>query len=430
VCDRKGAVLRMPSRPHHRVKDGRVTVAHTTGGIQLTQHGTTSQPRRITVEYVLAEALRPATYNPRRISDAERTKLERSLLELGFVDPVIARRANGEVIGGHQRLEAARRLGIAEVPVVYLDDLTDEQARLLNLALNRIHGEWDICKLGRLLMELGTLPDIDLSLGGFDLPEMSQSITAFLRERSGRQDEEEVPPVPETPVTRPGDRWHLGDHRVLCADATETHVAEPESVDVLWTDPPYGVSYTGGTRESLTMQGDDASGIAELLQKAFARADTQLKPGARIYVAHPAGPLSISFGQEFMRAGWHLHQTLIWVKDSIVLGRSDYHYRHEPVLYGYKPGQRRTGRGARGWYGDNRQASVFEIPRPKASLAHPTIKPVRLVEAHLVNSSQPGDLVLDPFLGSGTTLIACEKLGRRCCGADIDPRYVDVAVRR
>jgi len=231
-------------------------------------------------------------------------------------------------------------------------------------------------------------------------------------------------------VTLPGDRWHLGDHRVLCADATETRVAEPESVDVMWTDPPFGVSYTGGTRKALTMQGDDASGIAELLQKAFARADTQLKPGARIYVAHPVGPLSISFGQEFMRAGWHLHQTLIWVKDSIVLGRSDYHYRHEPVLYGYKPGQRRTGRGARGWYGDNRQASVFEIPRPKASLAHPTIKPVRLVEAHLVNSSQPGDLVLDPFLGSGTTLIACEKLGRRCCGADIDPRYVDVAVRR
>jgi DNA modification methylase len=158
--------------------------------------------------------------------------------------------------------------------------------------------------------------------------------------------------------------------------------------------------------------------------------DTVLGPGAAIYVAHPAAALSITFGSCFLAQGWRLHQTLVWVKDSLVPGHSDYHYRHELVLFGHKAANGRRGRGGKGWYGGNDATSVFEVPRPKASLDHPTSKPVQLVEAMVRNSSRTGEVILDPFVGSGSTLIAAERLGRRCFGIDIDPRYVDVAVRR
>jgi DNA modification methylase len=155
-----------------------------------------------------------------------------------------------------------------------------------------------------------------------------------------------------------------------------------------------------------------------------------LADGAAIYVAHPAGALSVVFAQRFLAQGWRLHQTLVWVKDSLVPGHSDYQYRHEPVLFGYKAAQGRRGRGSSGWYGGNDCSSVFEVPRPKASPDHPTSKPVALVEAMVKNSSRSGEVVLDPFLGSGSTLIACERLGRHCYGIELDPRYVDVAVKR
>jgi DNA modification methylase len=384
----------------------------------------------LAIEYAPIASLKAAAYNPRQITPAELHRLERSIGQFGLVDPVIARREDSEVIGGHQRLIAAKSVGLTTAPVIFIDGLSDEQARLLNLALNRISGEWDTDKLGRLLLELGALPDLDLSLSGFDGREIARNISLHLRERPGLSDEEELPPLPREPIARLGDRWQLGDHLLFCGDARKVHAVPPGTVDVLWTDPPYGVSYIGRTKRQLTIRGDEDSGVARLLRRTFTNIDTFLRPGARIYVCHPAGQLSVVFGQEFLRAGWRLHQTLVWVKDSMVLGRSDYHYRHEPILYGYKPGKGRAGRGGAGWYGDNRRSSVFEIPRPKASRDHPTTKPVQLIEAHLLNSSAPGDVVLDPFLGSGSTLIACEKLGRRCVGVELDPRFVDVAVQR
>lgn len=181
------------------------------------------------------------------------------------------------------------------------------------------------------------------------------------------------------------------------------------------------MDYAGRTRDALRIQNDDAAVTQALLRAEFTLADRQLKPGAAIYVCHPAGTIGLTFGEEFRHAGWNLEQALVWLKDSMVLGHSDYHYRHEPILYGHKPGRRGGRRGTRGWYGDRRQASVFEVPRPKASRDHPTMKPVQLVEIALLNSTRPGDTVLDPFLGSGTTLIACEKLQRRCVGIEIDP---------
>jgi DNA modification methylase len=198
----------------------------------------------------------------------------------------------------------------------------------------------------------------------------------------------------------------------------------------MWTDPPYGVSYTGKTKDALTIDNDDASGLETLLVAAFAVADDVLVEGAPIYIAHPAGRQSVTFGRSFLDRGWRLHQTLVWVKNTIVLGHSDYHYKHEPILYGYKLGQGRFGRGGKHWFGGNDQASVFEVARPMASPDHPTSKPVELVIGCLRNSTKRGDLVYEPFMGSGSTLIAAEQLNRRCYGLEIDPRYCDVVVRR
>lgn len=198
----------------------------------------------------------------------------------------------------------------------------------------------------------------------------------------------------------------------------------------MWTDPPYGVSYAGKTTRALTIENDGAAGLADLLRESFACVDGGLEAGAPIYVAHPAGALSVTFGSAFLERGWHLHQTLVWVKDSLVLGRSDYHYRHEPILYGYKPGSGRLGRGGAGWYGGNAETSVLEVKRPKASREHPTSKPPALIERCLRNSSARHDLVLDPFAGSGSTLVACEHAGRKARLIELDPAYCEVIVRR
>jgi DNA modification methylase len=186
----------------------------------------------------------------------------------------------------------------------------------------------------------------------------------------------------------------------------------------------------GKSSNHLTIENDDAGGIESLITSAFAAADRFLADGAAIYICHPAGPLSLTFGAAFVGQGWELRQSLVWKKDAMVLGRSDYHYEHEPLLYGFKPGPGRHGRGSLGWYGGNDQTSVFEVPRPRASREHPTAKPVQLVAAMLRNSTRRGDIVLDTFTGSGSTMIACEQLGRRFVGLEIDPRYVDVAVAR
>lgn len=229
----------------------------------------------------------------------------------------------------------------------------------------------------------------------------------------------------------------IGGHRLLCGDSTnERDVAQlmqDDSADAMWTDPPYGVSYVGKTADALTIENDGAEGLEELLADAFGRADDALKPGAPVYVAHPAGALSLTFLQQFLATGWRLHETLIWVKDSFVLGRSDYHYQHEPILYGYTAGgEGRRGRGGENgcWYGDNAQASVFQVARPKRSVEHPTQKPVPLVAQMLHNSTLAGQIVYEPFGGSGSTLIACERLRRRCYVVELSPVFADVILRR
>ncbi len=204
-----------------------------------------------------------------------------------------------------------------------------------------------------------------------------------------------------------------------------------KTASCLWTDPPYGVNYQGGTPDALTIANDDPQGLAGLLRSALGNVAEVMLPGSPFYIAHPAGPLALVFGQVVTELGWRLRQTLVWVKDSLVLGHADYHYRHAPILYGYLPGGTgRRGRGGKGWFGDDAQTSVFEVPRPKASPDHPTSKPVALITAMLANSTRQGDLVLDPFGGSGSTLVASEQLERRCNLVELDPKYCDVVVRR
>lgn len=343
------------------------------------------------------------------------------------------------LLAGNATLAAAGQAGLARVRIVDADGteliavrrtgLTPEQKQRLALYDNRAGelAEWDTEVLASLA------DDVDLT-ALWDADELADLLADGYATLALDGDLDDVPDLPADPVTRPGDLWTLGPHRLLCGDATDpadlARLMAGEGATCLWTDPPYGVSYVGKTADALTIANDTETGLAGLLQAALTAVSPHLAPGAAFYIAHPAGPLALTFAQVVADLGWSVRQTLVWVKDSLVLGRSDYHYRHEPLLFGYLPGPGRRGRGGAGWHGDNAQDSVFEIPRPRASPDHPTTKPVALVTAMLANSTRRGDVVLDPFGGSGTTLIACAELGRSARLLEIDPRYCDVAVRR
>jgi site-specific DNA-methyltransferase (adenine-specific) len=369
--------------------------------------------------------LRPYPGNPRR-GDVEAIKA--SLRAHGQYRPIVVNRPTMQVLAGNHTLEAAKQLGWEEIAATFLD-VDNDQARRIVLVDNRTNdfAAYDTQALVDFLEEL---PELDGS--GYDQADLD----ALLDQVAWPADDldEEIPPAPKRPTTKAGDVWALGRHRLICADAT--HPAAYRAVmgeakaQLLWTDPPYGVAYTGKTARALTIQNDGAEGLDQLLAGSFAAIDQRLVAGARLYVAHPAGGLSAKFIAAFLDQGWRLAQTLVWLKDSMVLGHADYHYRHEPILYGYKPGPGRQGRGGRGWYGDDAQTSVFEVPRPKAAREHPTMKPPALVEAALANSSRRDQVVLDPFAGSGSTLVACERTGRHPRLIELDPGYCDVIVRR
>lgn len=306
---------------------------------------------------------------------------------------------------------------------------TDDEARRINLADNRLAelGGYDDDDLAALLTGL----DGDFGGTGWD----QDDLDALLGEEpESRNDPDDVPEPPAEPVTRPGDLWQLGPHRLLCGDATDMAAVEKmldgDRCDCMWTDPPYGVDYVGKTKDALTIRNDGADDLPGLLAGAFAVASATLKPGSAVYIAHPAGALFAVFAKAFFDAGWKFHEGLVWVKDVMVLGHSDYHFRHEPVMYGYTPGEGRRGRGGEGWYGDHSQTSVFEVPKPSRSEDHPTMKPVALVTAMLANSCPPKGLVYEPFGGSGTTLIAAHGLGQVARVVELDPVYCDVICQR
>ena len=392
--------------------------------------------------------LKPYRDNPRR-GDVE--AIRESLRVNGQYRPLVVREQTREVLAGNHTLQAAKAEGWTEVWATFVR-CDAKQARRIVLVDNRSSdvAGYDTDALAQLLGKLPTLEGT-----GYD----DGALGELLAEVNGQRDPppDAAPAKPKKPATHLGDLYVLGDHRVLCGDATNAEDAERllggDVADAMWTDPPYGVDYVGGTVDALTMDNDGAAGLQALLRGAFTAAGSVLAEGAAIYVAHPAGRLSLVFGEAFMEQGWRLHQTLVWIKDSMVLGRSDYHFKHEPllfgqtegepvepdpedlgehtpVLYGYAAGGGRRGRGSDGWWGDNRQTTVLEVPRPKRSRDHPTMKPVELVSIALRNSTRGGHTVLDPFAGSGSTLLACEHLGRRARCMEIDPAYCDVIVKR
>jgi DNA modification methylase len=366
--------------------------------------------------------------NWRRHAERQRSVLRGVLAEIGYADAVIARPTPEglQLIDGHLR----RGLNSDQMLPVLVVDLDEQEARTL----------------------LATLDPI-AALAGIDAPALEgllgsvQTSSAAVRSllddlrRAARlpvlhvtADPDVVPPVPSEPVTRLGDVWILGPHRVVCGDATSADVwaklLDGEQASAMWTDPPYGVDYVGKTVDKLTLLGDRPTGLDELLRRSFTNANAHLEPGAPIYVAEPSGALQSVFLAAFFEQGWRMHQSLVWVKDRPVLGRSDYHFRHEQILFGYARGGGRRGRGRAGWYGGNAQDSVLEVARPAASREHPTMKPVELIVRCLLNSSAEGDVVLDPFGGSGSTLVACHLHGRRARLLEVDPRYCDVIIRR
>lgn len=383
--------------------------------------------RDLKIENRPIAVLIPYARNSRTHSDAQVAQIAASIREFGWTNPVLVDGDSG-IIAGHGRVLAARKLGLQEVPCIEISDMTDAQKRAYVIADNKLaeNAGWD---KDLLALELGELKadGFDLDLIGFDIEDLGKLLEPDAK--AGLTDEDDAPALADVPVTRPGDVWVCGDHRLMCGDSTS--VAEVECLmdgykaDLIVTDPPYNVAYEGGTSEKLTIQNDSmgAEAFYQFLLAAYGAMLAVAKDGAGLYVFH-ADSEGYAFRRALLDSGFKLAQCCVWVKQSLVMGRQDYHWQHEPVLYGWKPG------GAHRWYSDRKQTTVWNFDRPQRNDVHPTMKPVALVEYPLCNSSRGGDVVLDLFGGSGTTMIACEKHSRSARLMELDPKYCDVIVRR
>ena len=377
------------------------------------------------------DKLIPYARNARTHSDAQVAQIAASIAEFGWTNPILAG-SDGVIVAGHGRLAAAQKLGLASVPVVVLDHLTATQRRALVIADNRIaeNAEWDEAMLR---VELADLQDegFDLDLTGFDADALAELMAGDEPVNDGQTDEDAVPDVGETPVSRPGDVWRLGPHRLLCGDATVAAsydaLLDGETADMVFTDPPYNVNYANSAKDKL--RGKDRAILNDNLGEGFydflLAALTPILAHCRggIYVAMSSSELDV-LQAAFRAAGGKWSTFIIWAKHTFTLGRADYQRQYEPILYGWPEGAQRH------WCGDRDQSDVWQIKKPQKNDLHPTMKPVELVERALRNSSRPGDMVLDPFGGSGTTLIAAEKSGRVARVMELDPKYADVIVRR
>lgn len=418
--------------------------------------------------------LSPYAHSPRKNDHAVKAMVK-AIRTYGFRVPLLAR-SDGEIIDGHLRLKAAKAAGLTEVPVISVDDLTEAQIKAFRISINRMAelAEWD---LDLLKMELENLSAMDFSLDLTGLDDaLVEKLLGNIRPTEGLTDPDSVPDLPAEPVTRPGNVWLLGRHRLLCGDSTSIdcmrRLLSGEHADLVFTDPPYNVDYKGGTKDALTIKNDKmkSSDFYEFLYNCFAAAAAVCRPGTPIYVCH-ADSESINFRQSLIDSGWLVKSCLIWVKNHFKLGRMDYHMRHEPILYGWKAG------GPHKWFGgrklstvieempglvitpndagaemmfsdgerfctiqvpsyeiiaasDDTTTTIWKVNKPLKSPDHPTTKPVDIPRRAILNSSLNGNNILDLFLGSGSTLIACEMSGRICYGMEVDPKYCDVIVKR
>lgn len=381
------------------------------------------------IEQVRVDALIPYARNSRTHSEAQVAQVAASIREFGFTNPVLID-ADGGIIAGHGRVMAARKLGMDTVPAIRIDYMTEAQKRAYIIADNKLalNAGWDDELLA---LELGDLmgEGFDLSLTGFNDDELAMLRIGIEGVVEGLTDDDEAPEVQERAITVPGDLWLLGNHRLLCGDSTSIDdlekLAGGQLVDMWLTDPPYNLAYEGKTKDALTIK-NDAMGdeqFRQFLRDAYVAADAVMKPGAVFYIWH-ADSEGYNFRGAAKDAGWQVRQCLIWKKQSMVMGRQDYHWRHEPCLYGWKDGAGHL------WATDRKQTTVLEFDRPTRNAEHPTMKPVALFEYQMLNNTKGGDIVLDSFGGSGTTAIACEKHGRFGRLMELDPKYCDVIVRR
>ena len=375
--------------------------------------------------------LLPYARNARTHSEEQVAQIAASIAEFGFTNPILAG-ADGVIVAGHGRLAAAHKLGLALVPVVVLEHLSPTQRRALVIADNRIaeNAGWDEAMLR---IELVTLQDddFDVSLTGFDADALADLLADEDGNGDGDTDDDAVPEITETPISRPGDVWVLGGHRLLCGDSTKAECFEQllqgEPVDMVFTDPPYNVNYANTAKDKMRgtnraiLNDNLGDGFYDFLLAALTPTIANCRGG--IYVAMSSSELDV-LQSAFREAGGKWSTFVIWAKNTFTLGRSDYQRQYEPILYGWPEG------ATRHWCGDRDQSDVWQIKKPHKNDLHPTMKPVELVERAIRNSSRPGNVVLDPFGGSGTTLIAAEKSGRLARLIELDPKYVDVIVRR
>lgn len=430
-----------------------------------------------------------AGYNPRKDlkpGDRDYENLKKSILEFDYIDPIIWNKQTGNVVGGHQRIKVLKDLGYTELEVSVVD-LPIEKEKALNIGLNKISGDWDKTKLEDLLREL-TSVELDMDLTGFDESELDELLGTKSDIVEDNFDVDAALERIETPVSVAGDVWVLGDHQLICGDSTKlTDVKQlmgGEKADMVFTDPPYNVALgmdetpeeakkRNRRTDGLIVKNDKMSDekFYDFLYDSFVSMYASLKPGGALYVCH-ADSEGLNFRRAFKESGFLLKQCLIWAKNSLVMGRQDYHWRHEPILYGWKPG------AAHKWYGGHKETTImkedpavliekmkngkhkitfdtglrtieFEVAdmkmitdvddsltstwffnKPVKSVLHPTMKPVGLPGRAMKNSTKPGDIVLDPFGGSGSTLIAAEQIGRGARLIELDPKYCDVIVQR
>jgi len=394
--------------------------------------------------------------NPRTISKKRFEKLRADLAEYGDLGGIVHDLNSGEVVGGNQRMEAID-LNKCQVEITHKLESPDAQGTVAHgyviwkgnrYAYREVRWTPEICEKANLIANFdGGTWDGDILSGwdpelltdiGFDkdylaeiktdLGWMSALVESQIPEAIDVEPEiDRAAELQEIWKTESGQLWKIGEHRLLIGDCTIREDVEKvmagEKAVCMWTDPPYGVEYIGKTKDSLTIKNDNSEGISELLNKSFENINTILGEGSPIYIAHPPGVLQMVFNQCFVDAGWKFHETLVWVKDTMVMGHSDYHYKHEPIIYGWK-GKNRF------WYSGRSEVSVLECDRPKRSSDHPTMKPVELVNKCLINSTQNGDILVDPFGGSGTTMVACQNLERKCRMIEISPAYGAVILQR
>jgi DNA modification methylase len=380
------------------------------------------------VEWLETATLIPYAKNSRTHSDAQVAQIAGSIKEFGFNNPVLIDEDNG-IIAGHGRVLAAQKLGLQAVPCIRLAHLSDTQRKAYVIADNRLalNAGWDDQMLTVELQELNA-ESFDLSLLGFEADELNALLNP-IKETEGLTDEDAVPEVPEEPKTKPGDIYKLGRHRLMCGDSTSIDAVEKLMdgglADILITDPPYNVAYEGKTKDALKIQNDSMGDdqFRQFLRDAFVSADSVMKQGAVFYIWH-ADSEGFNFRGACKDAGWKVRQCLIWNKDTMVMGRQDYHWKHEPCLYGWKDGAGHL------WAADRKQVTIISCKRPKRNDIHPTMKPVELIEYQLLNNTKGADIVLDLFGGSGSTLIAAEKNGRVARLMELDPKYCDVIVKR